>query len=182
MRAAGRAGRGNVRVHAAKQLNAPRKTASNTSMKAKLLTLILGLVTALAHADPKQEFQALHGKNGTLRDASGRSAFSASSTASATTYRDSSGRITATASGTSPDRLTYRDASGRVTGTASENGTSTTFRDASGRITGTAAVSGTSTTYRDSSGRIVGTASRTGDSITFRDASGRITGTGTTRK
>ena len=180
MRTSGGASRGNVRGKTAKQLNALREPPSNTSMIAKLL--ILGLVTAIAYAEPKQEFQSLYGKNGTLRDASGRTVYSANSTTSTTTYRDSSGRTVGTATGTSPDRLTYRDASGRTTGTATESGTSTTFRDASGKTTGTATVSGTTTTFRDSSGRTTGTAYRSGDTITFRDASGRTTETGTARK
>ena len=140
------------------------------------------LVTALAHGEPKKEFQALYGTNGSLRDASGRTAGSARSTSSTTTYRDASGRVTATASGFGPERLTYRDASGRTCGTASQYGARTTFRDASGRVTGTASAMGDRTTYRDASGRVVGTASRTGDSITFRDGSGRLTGTGPVRK
>ncbi len=180
VRTSGRADCRNVRGQTAQQLRALREAASNTSMKTKLL--ILGLVTAIAYAEPKQEFQSLYGKNGTLRDASGRTTYSANSTASTTTYRDSSGKTVGTATGTSPDRLTYRDATGRTTGTATESGTNTTFRDASGKTTSTTTVSGNTTTFRDSSGRTTGTASRSGDTITFRDASGRTTGTGTARK
>ena len=146
----------------------------------KLLALLA--IATLAHAEPKAEFQALYGTDGTLREANGRTAFSVASSGATTTYRDSSGRVTATAFGFGLDRLTYRDASGRVCGTASQLGSNTTFRDASGRVTGTASELGTSTTYRDASGRVLGTASRMGNSITFRDSSGRTTGTGTARK
>jgi YD repeat-containing protein len=163
-------------------LNFVRRTASEPSMKLKLLAVYLGLALALVRAEPKNEFQALYGSNGSLCDASGRSAFSARSSGTSTTYRDASGRVTVTASGFSADRLTYRDSSGRVCGTASQTGTRTTFRDGSGRITGTASQTGDRTTYRDASGRIVGTASRSGDTITFRDGSGRTTGTASVRK
>jgi hypothetical protein len=56
-----------------------------------------------------------------------------------TTFRDSMGRTTGTATTNSNGTTTFRDASGRTTGTATRdsNGT-TTFRDASGRTTGTA--------------------------------------------
>ena len=47
-------------------------------MKAKLL--ILSLDTAIAYAEPKQKFQSLYGKNGTLRDASGRTVLIKSNT------------------------------------------------------------------------------------------------------
>lgn len=55
------------------------------------------------------------------------------------TYRDSSGRLTGTATRDSNGSTTFRDASGRQTGTATTNGNgTTTFRDGSGRMTGTA--------------------------------------------
>jgi hypothetical protein len=56
-----------------------------------------------------------------------------------TTFRDSSGRTTGTATTDSQGTTTFRDASGRTTGTASPNGTTgtTTFRDSGGRTTGT---------------------------------------------
>ena len=56
-----------------------------------------------------------------------------------TTFRDSSGRTTGTATRDSNGTVTFRDGSGRTTGTATRdsNGT-TTYRDASGRTTGTA--------------------------------------------
>jgi hypothetical protein len=56
-----------------------------------------------------------------------------------TTFRDSSGRQTGTASTNSNGVTTFRDATGRQTGTATTNGNgTTTFRDGSGRMTGTA--------------------------------------------
>jgi hypothetical protein len=56
-----------------------------------------------------------------------------------TTFRDSGGRTTGTATTDSHGTTTFRDAGGRTTGTATKdsNGT-TTFRDAGGRTTGTA--------------------------------------------
>jgi hypothetical protein len=63
----------------------------------------------------------------------------AASAQPSTTFRDSMGRITGTATTNSNGTTTFRDGSGRTTGTAStdSNGT-TSYRDASGRITGTA--------------------------------------------
>jgi len=59
--------------------------------------------------------------------------------AEATTYRDSAGRLTGTATRDSNGTTTFRDSSGRLTGTASTNNNgTTTFRDGSGRMTGTA--------------------------------------------
>jgi hypothetical protein len=56
-----------------------------------------------------------------------------------TTFRDSSGRTTGTATTNSNGTKTFRDASGRTTGTATTNSSgTTTFRDAGGRTTGTA--------------------------------------------
>jgi hypothetical protein len=56
-----------------------------------------------------------------------------------TTFRDSSGRTTGTATTSSSGTTTFRDSSGRTTGTASRNSSgTTTFRDSSGRTTGTA--------------------------------------------
>ena len=62
------------------------------------------------------------------------------------------------------ENRTYRDASGRVTATASTTGNTTTYRDASGRVIGTASTTGNTTTYRDASGRVTATASTTGRS------------------
>jgi hypothetical protein len=57
---------------------------------------------------------------------------------SKTTYRDSSGRTTGSATTNSSGKTTYRDASGRTTGTSSTNSSGkTTYKDASGRTTGT---------------------------------------------
>jgi YD repeat-containing protein len=55
-----------------------------------------------------------------------------------TTFRNSSGQITGTATTDSNGQKTFRDGSGRMTGTSTRdsNGT-TTFRDGSGRMTGT---------------------------------------------
>ena len=56
-----------------------------------------------------------------------------------TTFRDSSGRTTGTATTDSQGTKTFRDSSGRTTGTATTNSQgTTTFRDGSGRTTGTA--------------------------------------------
>lgn len=51
---------------------------------------------------------------------------------------------------------TYRDSSGRVTGSATTHGNQTTYRDSSGRVTGTSSTNGNTKTYRDSSGRVKG--------------------------
>ena len=57
---------------------------------------------------------------------------------SKTTYRDSSGRTTGSATTNSSGKTTYRDSSGRTTGSATTNSSGkTTYRDASGRTTGT---------------------------------------------
>jgi hypothetical protein len=53
---------------------------------------------------------------------------------------------------------TFRDSMGRETGTATRNGNTTTFRDRMGRETGTATRNGNSTTFRDRMGRETGTA------------------------
>jgi hypothetical protein len=60
-----------------------------------------------------------------------------------TTFRDSGGRTTGTATTDSQGTTTFRDAGGRTTGTATFSnqgsaGSATTFRDAGGRTTGTA--------------------------------------------
>jgi hypothetical protein len=56
-----------------------------------------------------------------------------------TTFRDSSGRTTGTATKDSNGTVTFRDASGRTTGTATTNSSgTTTFRNSSGQTTGTA--------------------------------------------
>jgi hypothetical protein len=52
------------------------------------------------------------------------------------TLRDSSGRTIGTAT-TSGNQTTFRDSSGHTTGTATTNGNQTTFRDSSGYTTGT---------------------------------------------
>ena len=59
-------------------------------------------------------------------------------------------------------QTTFRNSLGQTTGTATRdsNGT-TTFRDASGRTTGTATInSNGTTTFRNSSGQTTGTATR----------------------
>lgn len=60
-----------------------------------------------------------------------------------TTFRDSSGRTTGTATTDSQGTTVFRDAGGRTTGTATPSdqgsaGHTTTFRDAGGRTTGSA--------------------------------------------
>jgi hypothetical protein len=60
-----------------------------------------------------------------------------------TTFRDSGGRTTGTATTDSQGTTTFRDAGGRTTGTATHSnqgsaGGTTTFRDAGGRTTGSA--------------------------------------------
>ena len=65
------------------------------------------------------------------------SSISIASAQSKTTYRDSSGRTTGSATTNSSGKTTYRDASGRTKGTASTSSSGkTTYRDASGRTTG----------------------------------------------
>jgi hypothetical protein len=60
------------------------------------------------------------------------------------------------------NQTTFRDSSGRTTGTATRDSQGTTvFRDSSGRTTGTATRdSQGTTTFRDSGGRTTGTSSR----------------------
>ncbi len=59
--------------------------------------------------------------------------------AHAQTFRDSSGRLTGTATRDANGQTTYRDGAGRMTGTSSTNSNgTTTYRDGSGRMTGTA--------------------------------------------
>lgn len=66
------------------------------------------------------------------------SSVSIASAQSKTTYRDSSGRTTGSATTDSSGKTTYRDPSGRTTGSSSTNSSGkTTYRDPSGRTTGT---------------------------------------------
>jgi hypothetical protein len=66
------------------------------------------------------------------------SSINIASAQSKTTYRDSSGRTTGSATTNSSGKTTYRDASGRTTGSSSTNSSGkTTYKDASGRTTGT---------------------------------------------
>lgn len=57
------------------------------------------------------------------------------------------------------DRYTYRDSSGRVTGTASRSGGYTTYKDRYGRVTGNARTVGNKTYYRDTYNRQKGSVS-----------------------
>lgn len=64
----------------------------------------------------------------------------AASAQNQTTFRDSRGTTTGTATTDSQGTTVFRDAGGRTTGTAtqSRSGGDTVFRDAGGRTTGTA--------------------------------------------
>jgi hypothetical protein len=63
----------------------------------------------------------------------------AASAQNQTTFRDSAGRTTGTATRDSAGSTVFRDAGGRTTGTASRDSSgTTTFRDSGGRTTGTA--------------------------------------------
>ena len=55
-----------------------------------------------------------------------------------TTFRNSTGQITGTATTDSNGTVTFRDGRGSTTGTATKSGNTTTFRDARGSTTGTA--------------------------------------------
>ena len=95
-----------------------------------------------------------------------------------TVIRDSSGRVSGTASTSKPNvfgeqKTVIRDATGRVTGTATTNKPNvfgeqkTVIRDVSGRVTGSATAAKpnifgeTRTTFRDQSGRTSGTGTTT---------------------
>jgi hypothetical protein len=62
------------------------------------------------------------------------------------------------------NRTTFRDSHGRTTGSATQRGDRTTFRDSHGRTTGSATQRGDRTTFRDDRGQTEGTATRTGSS------------------
>ena len=84
----------------------------------KALLLALCALTVVASAEPCQKEQTLVGKNALVRDGSGRTAGTVTTSGKSTTFRDGSGRTIGTPS-VSGDSITYRDASGRITGTAS---------------------------------------------------------------
>jgi hypothetical protein len=68
--------------------------------------------------------------------------------------------LTLTSAAMAQNQTTFRDSRGSTTGTATRNGDTTVFRDAGGRTTGTATRSSSgTTTFRDARGRTTGTSS-----------------------
>ena len=110
------------------------------------------------------------------RDSTGRVTGSATTNGSITTYRDGSGKLTGSST-QSGNRITYRDQSGRVVGSAERNGSHIIYRDKRGRMTGGATINGDRTTYLDRQGRIMGSAAPSGSQTTYRDGSGKLKGT-----
>jgi hypothetical protein len=125
-----------------------------------------------------QWYSAIQNKSGdrnTFRDSSGRVQATATRSGNQTTFRDSSGRVVGTAN-TYGDRTVLRDSSGRVVESANTNRDRTTFRSSSGSNIGSATQSRNQTTFRDSSGRSIGSTTNNGSQIITRDRSGRVIG------
>ena len=116
--------------------------------------------------------ETLTGRDGTLRDSSGKLTARSDNNGDRTVIRDAGGRTEYVVK-EDGNRFTIRDSSGRLIATGQKSGNDVVYRDASGKTISRVNSSDRQTDIRDSSGRKTATISKSGKEKTVRDASGR---------